>query len=279
MQGLKILFMSIFISYNHDTGSELALKVASKLRNNRLDPWWFPEKLHPEQVDGMVDHTLVNCNRCIFIWTQVTPSNWTFAELMSIRNYFRKRLPSEDASEAFLIIRDLGQGIGSNDTIPLFTDCQYINYNSETDLDFSFLSTGVPGVEPLTAGYFQYPKLAKDFLHDIHIGKRILHGPIIKEKNSLEFDSRYVWIMLKDKFNNLYIQQPRPTITHKGRWGSAKVHLGKDITDIILYATDSIAHKYIAESIMKQNYSGRQLSDLPGDYYELDRVSFPPLKE
>jgi len=270
--------MSVFISFNHRTGNKLAKLISEKLTVLGLDPWWFPKPLNTEQVDIMVHFALNNCNRCIFVWTQNPCSNWTFAELVSIRNYFKNRLPSGEATEAFTIIRDLSNGIKKTDTLPLFSDCEYINYEKGIDLDLSFLNADIPGVVPLYAGDFIYPKLQINPKH-INIGKRILYGEIKSSIKALPFKKRFCWVFLEDVYGNRYIQQPRPTFSHKRRWGSAPVNMGAGINSVVLSAVDVHAHNYVVQCIIGQSFSGKDIKEWPGDYYELDRLNFPPLKE
>lgn len=269
--------MGVFISYNHGTGWKVAMEVADALRTQGLDPWWFPERLNPEQVDPMVAFALSNCTRCIFVWTMRQPSNWTFCELMSIRNHFGRRLASGDTAEAFIIVRVLPQ-IEVDKTLPLFSECQYVNYERGKPLDFSFLDDNVPGVKPLVAGGNNHPKLELDRRYAYHIGKRVLHGPIATVPE-LPFKKRFCWVFLEDASRNRYIQQPRPTFTHTGRWGNAVVNLGKGINSILLSAVDDRAHNHVVTRVLGQSFSGDPISAWPGDYYELDRIDFPPLDE
>ena len=253
------------------------MEVARALRIQNLDPWWFPHVLNPEQVDPMVDCALSNCNRCIFVWTMPTPSNWTFCELMSIRNHFCRRLPSGEATEAFIIVRDLTK-VAHNARLPLFSECQYVDYEPGKGLDFKYLDDSVPGVKPLVAGGKIRPRLSLDRRCKYHIGRRVLHGTIDHEAE-LPFKKRFCWVFLEDKKRNRYIQQPRPTFTHACRWGSAVINLGENIQSILLAAVDEIAHAHVVTRALKQSYSGEPIAKWPGNYYELDRIEFSPLQE
>lgn len=268
--------MGMFISYSHSTGLDAAMAVETALKDQGLDPWWFSKPLHPEQIDAMVDFALANCTRCVFVWSSNPPSPWTLCEIMSIRNHFRRRLPSGEAGEAIIIVKDV-QRVPEGLRLPLFEHSEYIRYRQGERLDFTYLDSSVPGVKPLVAGNRAAPKFCDIMPDEVHIGKRILYGKILDRE--LPFNGRFCWVLLEDNGGNRYIQQPRPTFTHRRRWGSTIAYLGKNIQSIILVAVNETAHSFIVTQILKQSFAGVPAADWPGDYYELDRISFPPLQE
>lgn len=267
--------MSVFISYNHKSGQQVAMAVAESLRTVGLDPWWFPDPLHPEQVDAMVGNALANCSRCIFVWSSHEISNWTFFELMSIRNHFSNRLPSKEPSECFLIVRDC-RVIESDATLPMFSECEYIDYHPDEKMNLSFLDATHPGLIPLMSGEGRCPILDLPQKPDLHIGRLVLHGPI-GNISGRTMPLLFCWIFLDDCHGNRYIQQPRPTLTHKSRWGGAPIFLGKDICAIRLAALDNEAHVFVVNSVLKQSFGGRPPGEFPGNYFVLDSREFAPL--
>lgn len=305
--------MSIFISFNYSTGFCAAMALAEELRRVGDDPWWFPEPLSPEQLDDIVDTALSNCRKCIIIWSKANPSEWQIAEIALIRQYLARRAPAGDPTDMFLVFRNTADPeIVKKETMPFLSNCEYIDYYDErgsnslafkdmcrasnsTDKialckqcepdtckasDFAIppldhIAGYTPGIEALTYSPSQKPRFSNRKLEPGK-GKYVLAGEFIKVEQSRERDVKYCWIFLKDKYGNYYLQQPRPTITHKRRWLSGNIHLGPEIESIVLAALGTNAHQTMVNKVLKKEWGGIEQRTLPDDFLELDRITFDP---
>ncbi|MFV2038725.1 MAG: hypothetical protein ACC660_00615, partial [Acidimicrobiales bacterium] len=77
----------------------------------------------------MIESALDNCNRSIIIWSLKKASGWQIAEMMAMRNQFAKRVPVNEPSEFFLILRNTDKHPG-DEVIPLFQFSEYVNYSA-----------------------------------------------------------------------------------------------------------------------------------------------------
>lgn len=267
--------MSIFLSFNFKTGEKIAIGVEQALRKRGLDAWWFPEPVSPQQLDSMVSLALGNCDRCIVLLTNDPVSGWQMAEITSIRQVFSSRMPSGMGHECFVFLRATNL-VPSHDPLPMFQDSQYVDFSSDdiSALDLSFLDSPPPGMVPITCGPNRKPRILRKSSTKMARGRHILYGDFDAYEG--EPSERNCWIFLKDVYGQFYIQQPRPTITHRDRWAAPNIVLGSEIAEILLTAADDATHRKIVNLVLSESFGAIKDQDLIGSLDILDRVSFDP---
>ncbi len=270
--------MSIFISFNFATGNEVAHKIAKELLHHRLDPWWFPDPLPEDQISNVVETALGNCQSCILVWSRKL-TEWQTIEVATIRQILGQRAPAGDPTDMFLIFRNSeDEYIRKQKTLPLLQHSEYIDYR-ESDVvipNLSHLANYIPSVESLIYANNRRPHFNKmeDFRPES--GRHVLAGGFIEESKNENIPSRHCWVLLEDVHGNLYIQQPRPTITHYFRWIMSNIQIGPNISGVILCAVGPKAHALFVEKVLRRNFGAIYKTELPDDYEEVDRLTFPP---
>jgi hypothetical protein len=229
--------MSIFISFNFETGEAIAKEISKTLRTQGMDAWWFDKPIPPDQLDPMIGLALANCTRCIVLLTKPQMSNWQMAEIVTIRHVFSTRLPAGMARECFIFARatDLAP---KRELLPLFHGSEQIKFHSRkaAKLDFRFLGATPPALVPVTCGNGLRPRIICDSDFEPIPGQYLIHGDFMHYSGPT--NERYCWIFLQDNRGRLYIQQPRPTVTHTKRWAAPNIVIGSKITGILLAAVD-----------------------------------------
>ncbi len=245
--------MSVFLSFNFATGDALAKTIGGNLRELGQDPWWFDRPIPLDQLDPMIGLALGNCTRCIVLLTRPQMSNWQMAEIVTIRHVFSTRLPGGLARECFIFARatDL---VPIRESLPLFQGSEQIEFHSRdaAKVDFSFLGDTPPALVPVTCGRNRAPRIILDPDFKPVRGQHLIHGDFVPYSGPTR--ERHCWVFLRDKEERLYIQQPRPTVTHLNRWAAPNIVVGPDITSIVLAAVDDAAHRDIVDLVLNQNY-------------------------
>lgn len=265
--------MSVFISFNYKSGRQVAKVIARKLKAQGLDAWWFPGVLNHNQLDSMISLALANCSRCILLWTNEPMSGWQTAEISTIRHQFRERVPGGVAEECFIVARAVDV-VPKNRKLPLFLGCEYVDFSTDRPeaLDFSFLDATPPGLVPVTCGNGRSPRIVRSPDFKPVRGHHLIHGEFVPQSESAR--SRHCWIFLRDHERRLYIQQPRPTVTHMRRWAAPNIYIGANITAIMLAAADDATHRKIVNLVLSQSYGAIEDAELVASLEILDQLEF-----
>jgi uncharacterized Fe-S cluster protein YjdI len=269
--------MSTFISYNYNTGYRSAKVLVNELRKIGNDPWWFPDAVSKRQVKAMVESSLSNCNSCILIWSSEILSNWQNYEANRIWFEFMNRTHTKDPTDMFVIFKDCR--IKSN-VLPLFDNSEYIDFDCIA-LDFpnlSFLEEHLPSMHPLVIKENKQPYFKKI---DNFRPEQGIHS-FVGEFKKVEIDNiinKHCWILIKDINGDLYIQQPRPTVSHQNRWFAANINLGPEIKEVILAAVGWKTNLILSKKVLSRSWGSIKCYELGKDYVEIDRIRFPATKK
>lgn len=303
--------MTTFISFNFLSGFCAAMVAASQLESHGEDCWWFPEPMEPAQLDDAVDTALANSNRCLLIWSKAELTPWQFFEICRIRDHLAKRTPAGDPTDMFIILRNVGDtDIKSESTLPMFSHCEYIDYCDELGAngkrlsnecphvwgkndapeclsnspfhcefseniklpDLSYFTGFAPSITPLTYSGDKKPIFNRKIGFKPAQGRHVLIGEYQYGQNNESGLTLNCWIFLEDLWGKLYVQQPRPTITHAFRWLATNIHLGPNIKTIILAGLGPCSNRIMINKVLRKEWGSIEQDTLPNDFLIIDKI-------
>jgi hypothetical protein len=272
--------MNVFITYNYKTGWHIAKATASALEDLGLDPWWFPGPADAEQIDLMVTAAAENCRVCVVVWSSPHVSDWQLAEIMGLWHRLAPAWPGSDPTDAFVVLRNISHSqIKERRTLPFLAHSEYLDYGAngnDTLPDLGRLRDWHPGTQFLSCESGRAPEFAEGALRTTpNVGRHVLIGRFT-ERSVGPRSGWKCWIVFEDLHNNVYVQQPRPTVTHPGRWIATNVYIGRGIKAVTLRACGPGAHRFLKERTLLGEFGGIPHGEFPKDYVDVDRRDFSP---
>ena len=267
--------MSMFISFNFKTAWTVARRLGEHLRAHGMDAWWLRQRIDRAQLDPVISIAFDNCQRCLILLTTPKLSTWQLAECLTLRQKFANRMPGQVPKECFLFARasDL---CPKKPKLPFFDGCQEIVFDSRdfTKLDLSFLSSTPPGLIPLTCGGGRRPRIDRRPAFRARRGQHLLHGHFVQDRETMR--PRFCWVLLRDTLGRLYVQQPRPTVTHNQRWAAPNIVIGDGIDAVLLTAVEEPVHLEIVDRVLHQDYGAISDAQFIASLDIIDKLEFTP---
>jgi hypothetical protein len=259
--------MDYFISYNHDTAKDIVEELSKRLFEMGTSCWWLDKPLAPSTLHTAVQTAMESCHRCIVIWTTERLSHWQETEIATCRHLFWTRAPLQDPDERFVVLR-----LKSNreKKIPMLNG-EYLDLD---DVGTLALAPIVTALGPQSLVY--NGRMKHEFAEHTPLSPGV-HTIIGRSIDSpLEVRSpRQCWVVLTDA-HGIYVQQPRPVVTHQQRWCASNVHIGDRLKEARLIACGWESHRQLTRRVVTQNWSQMPFSELAEDYELLDRRPIRP---
>lgn len=265
--------MSVFISYNFDTGKKTAEMVSTELARCGIDTWWISDNLKTHQLDEIIERVLSTCQRGIIIWSTLDLSEWQRTEIEAIRQRLLSRRPVDDPTDFFMILRHeaILENLPEDHSkhLPLLEMSEYIDYTPGYGIDLSQLIDYTSRHLPLIIKDRKIPQLHPITDSKCALGKRVITGTFKDEENQI--NGQNCWVLLVDTKGLWYVQQPRPTFTHAHRWIAPSIYIGQGIVEIILIAASHDSHRIIVNKVLAGEFSGCEKEDF-GETTIIDRL-------
>lgn len=257
--------MDYFITYNHKTGRDYVEQLSERLFACGIGCWWLANPCPETQLDEVVRIAMESCSRCIVVWTTRELTPWQHMEVSVCHLHFRQRAPSRDPAEQFVVLRSVTDGkIGAADRIPLLTITEYLDFDSILSLNLDPITTAV-GPRLLVYDGTVKPHFAEH--SPLPAGIHAITGAVTNGPGPC--GPKQCWIVLSDDYG-IYVQQPRPVMTHQGRWCASNVHVGRGLKRALLLACGKESHRHLAGLVLAHEFGQTPWRKLAEDFEILD---------